>query len=124
MSIRPAELHFNDADGHGASIYRGDDWSHTLTCYSDEDKTVPLDLSTATIDAQIRRSAKSNASIVATFTTAVGGVDNNVLTLSLARAVTETLVPARYGWDLQIEIGGDRKTRARGEAVVVGDYTR
>lgn len=123
MSVTPPILHLNDVSGEAPAIYRGDTYSHAITVLDAAD--VAVDLSTAVLTAEVRRTASIlDTTVIATFTTAVSGVGNNIVTISLTAAVTTLLTPGTYRWDLHTVTAGVAQTWRKGQAVVVGDVTR
>lgn len=74
------------------------------------DGTTPYDLSSYTIQAQIRRSYNSSSGLVFT-TNVVGAATNGVLSISLVATETLTLKYGRYVYDIYL-INGLEKIRA------------
>lgn len=97
---------------------RGDDWTvdGQLT-RADE----PVDLTGATVVAQIRR--RPDTDLIAEWTVTVTDATDGELTLSLGREVTEGIDPGMYRYDIEVT-DGDRTTFGVGSGLrVVADVT-
>ena len=77
------------------AIITGDDFSHEFLFQDAAGEPLPL---SGSFYAQIRQ----GGNLLASFTCAIGGADNNVVTISLASSVTEALTPTTNAvWDLE-----------------------
>src|SRR5689334_7216464 len=81
------------------TAYQGDKFALTVRFFSDDAKTVPIDLSAGTWRAQIRRN-ESSSTVLATFNVDTTDADTGVLVLSLTAAQTAEL-PQSCVWDLE-----------------------
>ena len=96
---------------------RGDDWTLVGTLSGDGS------IAGATAAAQLRRSIDSP--VIAEFTTAVTDGPGREVTLTLGRAVTALIAPGTYRFDIQVDLGGVRRTWGAGSVLVVAaDVTR
>jgi hypothetical protein len=95
---------------------RGDDFSMVVDVEGDRD---------ADAFAAALRTKKIGA--VVAFTTSVGvysaGLGTTPVTISMADTVTDDLVPGPYVWDLEWTSGGNVRTIAAGDLIVLEDYT-
>lgn len=101
---------------------RGDSFGFKIRLWQDPAKTVPADLSGATVTAQLRQTPDST-DVEASFTTAIS---SNEVTLTLLPTETAVL-PSRCVWDVQIDWdsgGTSIQTVVRGALVVGPDVTR
>ena len=99
---------------------RGDDWSipGTIT-----DNGVAVDLTGATITAQLRPRTESEDAT--SFTVTVTDAAAGEVTLSLADTVTAELRPGRYVYDVQVVLAGSTQTYGNVSSInVAGDVTR
>jgi hypothetical protein len=92
---------------------RGADMAFTITATSGGD---PVDLSAATIDAELYDSA---GEWIESMVDVVSGAGNNIITLSLTDAATADLAGASYPWTLWVTRGGDKRPWLAGRVRVV-----
>lgn len=104
------------------SIYRGDDYQHTLTFYSDDAQTTRLDLSTYTsFTAKIKTAA--DGSTLATFSVSTTNVATGVIVLSLSNTTTAAMTSDGY-WDFQWTDPNSKKfTPLKGRVTLSKDIT-
>jgi len=103
-------------------IVRGDDYTMSLTFYSDAAKTSPMNLSGSTFAAQLRTSPDDTAHV--DFSIDTTNAATGVLLLSLTHTQTAAL-GRLYAWDLQQTDGsGKVTTLIAGNAAVALDVTR
>lgn len=101
-------------------ITKGDDYSHVVTI---TDSSGPINITGRTYAAQVRKVAEqstANATFTCTVTDAAGGE----VTMYLADAITDTLEPGDYRWDLEENASGIITTLLAGRFRVVADITR
>lgn len=99
---------------------RGDDW--TIVANLAVDGT-PVDLTGAVVTAQVRISP--DAAVTATFVATVSDATNGEIMLTLGRAVTETIAPGVYRYDVEVDGGGERTTYGVASVLrVEADVTR
>ena len=102
---------------------RGDDWEITGTLSASGS---PIDLTTATVTAQMRRTIGS--SVAATFTVTVTSAATGEISLALSDTITEGIDPGIYLFDVQVVIGVVTTTYGNDGApwrlAVIGDVTR
>lgn len=122
MSAAPAVCDLNGEDAQAAPIRRGDTYSHSFTFVTEA--AAAIDKSASTFRAQVRDQPGDSSTAVASFTVAVSGAGNNVVTISLTAVQTAQLAPGLYGWDLEETASGTVTTRLAGEALVTQDYSR
>lgn len=100
---------------------RGDDWAIAGTISAGG---APVDLTSATITSQIRRTADS-ATVTETFTVTKTNAAAGEITLSLSDTETALIKPGAYVYDLQVVIGSTTTTYGAGSPLVVkADVTR
>jgi hypothetical protein len=101
------------------NIYRGDTGRWAFILWQDVAKTVPVDLTGASVAAQIRD--RPGGTNLADMSCAVTGV--NRIDMLLAPADSQSL-PSRGAWDLQVTMGsGDVTTIVAGRVCVAVDVT-
>lgn len=104
---------------YNIKLTKGNTWETQFTVFKD---SVPVNLSAAEVRIQIRRKATSTSAEV-TITEAdgitVGGVSNNVITVS--RRVN--IAAGDYVWDLLVINAGIYKTYVGGKFQVVEEVT-
>lgn len=111
-----------EAGSEALTTTRGDTFGFKLRLWQDLEKTIPADLSSAIVAAQLRQTPDSEE-IEATFATEISGHE---ITLTLLPTQTAVL-PQRCVWDIQIDWEGDAtsiQTVARGTLTVGPDVTR
>ena len=101
------------------TIYRGDDYSHTVTIQA-EDGT-PEDVSGSTRAAQFRRHDRDETAV--DFTVDTTNAATGVIVHSLTAAQIADL-PPRGVYDLQRTTDGEVETYLAGDVTVTGDVTR
>jgi hypothetical protein len=102
--------------------YRGDSGRFRVTV-TEADGTTPIDISSATWDADIRKSA--DATVVAgTFTVVPVAAVTNAVDVILTAAVSATLDDSPYVWDLEMTMGTEVTTLLVGPLVVTKDVSR
>ncbi len=102
-------------------IYRGDDFAHTVT-FEDE-AGAPLDVSASTFASQLRRYPDTSI-IAATFAVNMSAAATGVVVFTLGDAVTATLDPGPYAYDVQQTDDGKVTTMLAGDVTVAADVTR
>jgi hypothetical protein len=102
------------------TIYRGDDFSFTLTVINRDGS--PYDLSSSTVLAQIRTKADAADPAAEVFTTSIS---TNVITLTLPSAASAALAAGSYVWDCQLSdsIAPSVHTIAGGSLTLVADVS-
>lgn len=98
---------------------RGDDVSETFHWQDGAGTTI--NITGRTYAAQIRKDPDATA--YWSFTPTVSGAAGN-LTLTMLTAVTTTIPPGRWYWDLQETISGLKNTVMAGRVTVWADTTR
>jgi hypothetical protein len=102
-------------------LYRGDTTRFRFTLWSDDAKTVPLDLSSASVSAQIR-DQPDDTTVLVTLSCAVTPPNNIDVTVPTASAGA---LPAVGVWDLEITwADGDIQTVLAGAVYTAPDVTR
>jgi hypothetical protein len=102
------------------TIYRGDDFTFTLTVTNPDGS--PYDLSTSTILAQIRSKPDAADPPAAVLTTSVA---TNVITLTLTHTISAGLAAGSYCWDCQLtDALGNVHTIAGGGLTLTADVSR
>lgn len=102
--------------------YRGDTLAMVVRLWQDGAHTVPVDLTGATVQAQVRTSAVDEM-IAATFGISIA---DNAVTLTLTPSQTRDL-PANGVWDCEVDWqsdGQNLQTVLAGSVVVTQDVTR
>lgn len=100
------------------ALYRGDTHRWRFTCWADEGRTQPADLTGATAAAQLRRGAALVGTMACTVT------PPNVIDATLSAALTAAVPASGVTWDLQlVYASGDVQTALAGPVVVRGDVT-
>ena len=89
----------------------------------ESDDSGPLNLSSYTVTAQIRKHA-SSATKKADFTIAITNASEGKLTLSLTDTQTSSMKPGRYVYDVVTEIGGIKTRVLEGSVLVREGVTR
>jgi hypothetical protein len=108
--MTPAQLPFN--------LYRGDTYRWTVKVWTDDAKTAPADLSTATARAQIRDQSGANAIAMGCVITLP-----NIIDVSLDAASSRKLA-AQGRWDLELTyVSGVVATILAGRVTVTPDVT-
>lgn len=105
------------------TFVRGDTWQFQVVITSDEDGTIPVNISTYTFAAQCR-SNPDIAAIAGTATCTVTDGPNGELLVSWSSATTEAISPGLYYWDLQQTAGTSVTTIMAGQITVLADVTR
>jgi hypothetical protein len=101
------------------SLYKGDDFTFTLTVTNADQS--PADLTGVTAEAQIRTKADAPDPPLASFEATITG---NVIALHLAGA-DSALLPSTSTWDCQITtVDGHITTLAAGSIAMSGEVTR
>lgn len=103
------------------SIYRGDDFAHTLTIQDDQGD--PVNVSGRTFTSQLRRYPDTTV-VAATFAVSMTNAATGVVVFSLGDTVTAGLEPGPYAYDVQQDNGGTITTLLAGRATVAADVTR
>ena len=103
------------------SIYRGDDFNHTVTIQDSAGSAI--DVSGRTYTSQLRRYPDS-ATAAATFTVSMTGAASGTVVFSLTDTVTAGLEPGPYSYDIQQDSSGTLTTLLAGQAIVSADVTR
>jgi|SRR6478735_2172040 len=101
-------------------IYRGD----TLKFFVQLNDLVtgtPIDITTGTVKAQLKRGYDDMEPIELTCTKPGGA---GLIQVVLLSAVTTTLVSGSYIWDLQVTTSGENRTYVAGDVTVIQDITR
>jgi hypothetical protein len=104
------------------STIRGDSFGFLLRVWEDPAKTIPADLSEATVTAQLRQTPDSEA-VEASFHVAVEGHEATLTLLPTETAV----LPQMCVWDIQVDWDGSGtsiQTVAHGVLTVGPDVTR
>jgi hypothetical protein len=104
------------------SHYRGDSLQLALRVWEDADRSIPADLSEATVTAQVRTSVEA-PNVSAEFAVLVEG---NLLTLTLSPKQTRDLAPQNV-FDVEIDWLSDDtqvQTVVAGSIAVAGDVSR
>jgi hypothetical protein len=124
LTFKPTTDGASPAAGRAAAIVRGDTYIHVFTFTNDDD--TPFEI-TGTVAAQLRPARLTGAtasSPTASFTVAVGGVDDNEVTISLTSAQTLALPTTPLFWDMQQTVSGVVTTLLAGKVKVLDDVTR
>jgi hypothetical protein len=101
------------------SVYRGDTWRQQITLWADAAKTQPVDLTGATVKAEVRDKAMGKL----LFSFACTVTLPNIVEVGLDAAVSGALT-GKGVWDLQVTFsGGDVRTFLVGAVKVVADVT-
>lgn len=99
------------------TIARGADMAFTVT--ATDDGGDPVDLSAATIVAEL---VAGDGSVADTFTTALSGAGDNVITVSFTDTESSALVADNYAWTLWVTRGADKRAWLAGP-VRIADAT-
>lgn len=106
-------------------IDQGTDFSYSSVVYSSKAATAKLDLDTYTANSQMRKSSyHANAAI--TFDCAINTA-TDVITISANNAVTSSVAPGKYVYDVEIRKTADGTGRIRvleGIATVTPEVTK
>jgi hypothetical protein len=103
------------------TAYRGDTLGVLLRLWQDDALTVPVDLTGATVRAQVRQKAADDPHTDFTVATS-----SNQIELSMSPALTSTL-PATGVWDVEVDWASDGlniQTVVAGTVTVSQDVTR
>ena len=103
------------------SIYRGDDFAHTVTIQNTAGSAI--NVSGRTYASQLRR-YPDTSTVAATFAVSMTNAATGVVVFSLADTVTAGLEPGPYAYDIQQDNGGTITTLLAGRATVEADVTR
>jgi hypothetical protein len=107
------------------TIDQGTDFSYTSAVYASKSATVKLDIDTFTANAQMRKSSyHTNAAI--TFDCSING-SSDTLTIAANNAVTSSVAPGKYVYDVEIKKTSDGTGRIRvleGIATVTPEVTK
>lgn len=93
------------------TLVRGADMAFTVT--ATDDAGDPIDLSTATIAAELYG---GDGSVADTLTTAVSGAGSNIITVSFTDTETTALTADNYAWTLWVTRGADKRAWLAGPA--------
>ncbi len=110
-------------------LYQGDTFSQDFTLAStrevdgQEGEPVPLDLTGATVSAQIRRRATSEEPL-AVFIGQVVDPLAGLLRLRLDAEQAARLIGTEGVWDLQVDVAGTRRTWVAGNVTITPEVTR
>ena len=114
------EVCFTSPTPYDLCAYRGDSGRFRVTL-TEADGTTPVDVSTATWDCDIRKTADDT--ILAGSMT-VELVDDNVVDVILPADLSAQLVDPPYVWDLQMTQGVEVTTLLAGTLTVTPDVSR
>lgn len=118
--MRPVTLHLNGKTNQADFIYMGDTYTHQFTF--EDLQGNPIDKSAKAYVAEIRKRRSSDAA-VGTFSTAISGASNNIVTITMTAATTAAITPDNYVWDLRETEGATVLTICTGDALVVDDVS-
>jgi len=118
--MRPVTLHLNGKENQADFIYMGDTYTHQFTF--EDSQGNPIDKSAKSYVSEIRVRRSSGAA-VATFSTAISGTSNNIVTITMSAATTAGINPDLYVWDLRETEGAEVLTVCTGQALVVDDVS-
>lgn len=118
------EVCFSDPATLNLCIYRGDTGVFRVTVtYADGQ---PIDVSSATWDADIRTSAAATTTLGSLVVTPVPGEPSKVdvaIPAATSAALPPNTAPAPV-WDLQMTLAGQVQTLLKGSVTVTGDVSR
>lgn len=101
------------------NLYRGDSYTWRFVLWADENRTEPVDLSDATVEAEIRE--KSAGVSITSLDCAI--TLPNVIDVSVTPVMYLT-IPAKAMWDLELTFDGTRvHTPIKGAVAVTPDVT-
>lgn len=101
------------------ALYRGDTYRWSVQLWADAEQTVPVDLTGATVAAEIRD--KPSGTKITTLLATLGGPGEIIVELT---ADNYAAVPANGVWDLQVTYpDGTVRTVLAGKVIVVADVT-
>ena len=108
LSLAPATLDL--------AVVQGDSFAESFTFGQSGS---PLNLSTYTFLAQVRRERSASSDLLATFTVGTASASTGVISLSLTAAQVAGLNPGRYCWELQWTVGSTVRSVVAGEFTVL-----
>ena len=101
----------------------GDDETYVITLVR-QATLQPIDLTGATVSAEVRdNSASLGGVVIATATCTVTDGPGGQLTMELASTDTKTMGGITYKYDIQVEIGGKKRTYLKGELQGTNEVT-
>lgn len=101
----------------------GDDELYVITLIRQSDQA-PIDLTGATVAAEIRDDyASAGGVVIATATCTVTSPTSGQITVALAAADTKLMGGATFKYDVQVTIGGKKRTFLRGELIGTKEVT-
>lgn len=107
---------------YNLNIVRFDSWTWQFTLWGDEAKSIPSDLSGATVTAQIRLTV--GGAIIASLAVEVRDAPRGVVWMSISSGQSGVLPPVAV-WDMQISYpDGEIRTPVGGNVLVTDDVTR
>lgn len=90
--------------------------------FTDTDN-VPIDLSTHTIKAEIRKEQDYNSELLGAFTVDTSDAVNGRITISMTDTETAAFTESQGYWDMLFELGTDKETWVEGEVEAKGSIT-
>jgi hypothetical protein len=101
------------------SLYRGDSYAWRFILWQDEAQTVPVDLTGATVEAEIREKSAGTSVVALTCTPSLPNTVDVAMTPDLYATC-----PSKGVWDLQVTFpDGSVQTPVAGTVTVSGDVT-
>jgi hypothetical protein len=104
------------------ALYKGDSGKFRVTVT--DDAGAPINVSTATWDADIRVNAADAGTPVANFTVTPVGGDTSSVDVAISAANSASLAVATYYYDLQMTLSGLVTTLITGKVFVTQDVSR
>src|SRR5262245_37611471 len=101
------------------AIYRGDSYKWQFILWLDDAKTVPADLTGATVKAEMR--VGPGTAVLTTFVTTI--TMPNKINVSITSAVSGALPSTGGKWDLQVTQAGEVTTIVAGLVTITPDIT-
>lgn len=104
------------------ALYKGDTGKFRITVT--DDLGAPVNISSATWDADIRVNAEDSGNPVANFTVTPVGGDTSSVDVSISAVNSASLSVTSYVYDIQMTLSGNVNTLLHGALIVTQDVSR